>query len=131
MRIKRSEILKAIRTEKLKAGSFIHGKDVVDEFGYESYVTDKNCKVCAVGAVLRYKGIDSEDIDNFAGDVTGFYVGIEGDEFQELEDKNYLTALSVKFEKLAKKFGAGKRTRTKLVAFVKRHFPKTIAVKNL
>lgn len=120
MLIKRREILKAIRTERLKAGSFI-------QHSYGEY-TDK-CKVCAVGAVLRQKGIDNNDIDTVAYWATGDGDVTEHGNFKmALAEKNYLSALSIKFEQLALKYGCGVRTRNKLCNFVKKNFPKQIKV---
>lgn len=130
MKVTRKQILQAIRTESLKAGAWIHEKNVFNEdLGYNIEVADDNCKVCAVGAVLRQAGVDSDEI-RYMGDsllnLTLTALNADGDEEAELENKNYLGALSVKFEKLAKTYGAGKRTREKLAVFVKKNFPKTI-----
>lgn len=140
MRIKRSEILKAIRTEKLKAGEFIHTKRFptgdLDEYGspFFKFRADKTCKVCAVGAVLRNKNIHDENIHYVAHNM--FFVDNpigsvdqNGDEKNALLQKHYLAALSIKFEKLAAKLGCGKRTKNALIRFVKANFPKTINVK--
>lgn len=117
MRITRKEVLKAIRTENLKEGSPISDRDGV---------LDKECKVCAVGAVLRQKGIDDESIHSTFYQVTFGTYGVDGtgDEHKALRDKEYLGALSIKFEKLAANYGCGKRTRTRLTEFVKDNFPK-------
>lgn len=125
MIITRREILKAIRTEKLKEGGFIHLNK--DELGY-----DDTCKVCAVGAVLRSAGVGNGSINIIAQLLleAGYYSD-EGDEHTELEAKRYLNALSVKFEKLASVYGAGKRTKDKLAIFIKKYFPKTINVEGL
>lgn len=132
MNITRKEILRAIRKEPLKAGEWIHNREVVktDAEGtkYLDSVLDKKCKVCAVGAVLRAKGIDPDQMNDVAWSLLGRDndVAEGGDEKEALKDKNYLLALSIKFEKLADRLGAGKRTREKLVEFVKENFPKNI-----
>jgi hypothetical protein len=126
MKIKRREILEAIRTEKLLAGgSFIHGRK--DSLG--NRIIDRNCKVCAVGALLRLKGIDSDLITLTAHDITGDYgLTQDSNEFEALKKKQYINALSIRFERLYEKQGAGKKTRETLARFVKRHFPKEIRV---
>lgn len=136
MRITRREILKAIRTEKLKGDAFIHGKLLPDTIVFDPtnpnrVIYDHTCKVCAVGAVLRHKKIPDEQIEDAGyGSIECFenYIGADGDEQKALDDKEWLLALSIKFEKLYKSYGGGKRTKEKLAAFVKRHFPKEIRV---
>lgn len=123
MKIARKDVLKAIRTEKLRAGSFISGRIRADG----KLVEDSRCKVCAVGAVLRQAGIPSEDIDNQAYNVLTLESDWDdnGDEFKQLKDGNYLAALSVKFEKLAaKNGGVDPKTKSSLRNFVRRYFPK-------
>ena len=127
MRIKRSDILKAIRTEPLKAGNWIH-EDLSSNTDEDFH---SGCKVCAVGAVLRVKGISDEDIDFRAHEgLMNLGVGCseESDEEFALEEKKYLNALSIKFEKLSRRLGNGKRTRAQLAAFVKKNFPKQFNV---
>lgn len=116
MEITRRDILKAIRTEKLKAGSFV-----------EIRVDEKPCKVCAVGAVLRNKGFQDQTISIIGDSLMMIYpVSSEGNEYEALDKKLYLNALSIKFEKLVESYGCGKRTREKLAEFVKDNFPKII-----
>jgi len=129
MKITRREILKAIRTEKLNNGSFLTARrDSYNNF----WVEDSLCKVCALGAVLRQKGISSHMINRAGGEVRSFgEASSDGDEFLMLRKRLYLNALSIKFEKLAIEHGVDKKTKTKLAGFVKRHFPKTINMKEL
>lgn len=128
MRITRREILKAIRTERLQYGMFITPR-LEDN---NRYVDDSFCKVCAVGAVLRQKGVPNHRIED-AADIVRIrgLVSSDGDEFEELKSKHYMNALSIRFEKLARKHGVGPKTKIKLSSFIKRHFPKTINVKGL
>lgn len=126
MRIKRSDILKAIRTEPLKPDNWIHEDHVTDKPLYNS-----SCKVCAVGAVLRQCGIPDNEISYRARfGLTGVFCGVSKDGNLEgaLEAKLYLNALSIKFERLANRLGAGKRTRKQLADFVKKNFPKQFNV---
>jgi len=139
MRITKQDVLKAIKTEKLKNGRWITEKTVFvkNSMGDEvrESILDNTCAVCAVGAVLRQKGVPNQYIQTRADDFF-FYsyepageVGKDGDELQALKNKNYLSALSIKFEKLANRLGNGQRTRTQLTKFVKDNFPKQFNVK--
>jgi hypothetical protein len=123
MKITRKQVLEAIRTEKLKPDHFVHG-----EYDSANSVTvfSPGCKVCAVGAVLRQAGVSNEDMDYRAYSLIGGGNYCSGDdEYVELANKNYLAALSIKFENLAKKNGgAGPKTKASLRNFVRRHFPK-------
>ena len=129
MRVTRREILKAIRTEKLQGGAFIQTRSDYP------YIVDDTCKVCAIGAVLRQKGIPSESIENMAYAITSddFAIGPDDcfastNEFEAIKAKAYMNALSLRFEKLAKKSGTNKKTREALCRFVKRYFPKSIYI---
>lgn len=132
MRIKRSEILRAIRQEPLQYGNWIHDKNG-EQNPFEQKEYDKTCKVCAVGAVLRQKGVKDEEINKRANEflMCSFMPAPneDGDEIEALKEKHYLSALSIKFEKLARRLGHGKRTRTRLAEFVKANFPKQFNVK--
>ena len=132
MRITRKEILKAIRTEKLKGGAFIEERYVYDTFGEYDYVVDNKYKVCAVGAILRQKGISDDKIQDTAYIATFLSdVGDNGDLEGALEVKDYMGALSIKFERLYRSYGGGKRTKEKLAQFVKANFPKEIRIKGV
>lgn len=129
MIITRKEILKAIRTENLRAGSPIELR--WDARGLD-LIEDEKCKVCAVGAVFRQIGIKSTNIESCFRSVvmlTTSNASEDGNQAQELRLKNYLAALSIKFEKLATSYGCGKKTRTKLAEFVKVNFPEEIRVR--
>lgn len=141
IKVTRKEILKAIRTEPLKAGTWIHDRKVTLDNGsgisLQTSVADKKCKVCAVGAVLRQKGIPDDKIF-WAADSLFCDTGSsecdsdasdEGNPLQNVKDGHYMAALSSKFEQLSKRLGSGKRTRETLIRFVKRHFPKQVTVK--
>lgn len=122
--VTRAQVLKAIRKESLVAGHFIKPLVV-------GGIIDKYCKVCAVGAVLRSIGTPSNKIASTAQRVCDYKYSAHP-EFNwetELEKENYLGALSIYFETKAKKHGAGKKTKDKLIAFVKTHFPKIIKFK--
>jgi hypothetical protein len=136
--VSRKTIIKAINEEPLKSGEFV----LLDNKGWDPVPSkDKNCQVCAVGAVLRRAGLSNNKIHSFGdklmwnGDVTPH----TDDSFCEYDEsatnaqiesliraKMYLHALSVKFEYQADKTGHGKRTRKILTNFVKENFPATI-----
>lgn len=126
MRITRKEIIRVIRTERLKGGQWIQ-EDLTNE---NDELYHSGCKVCAVGAVLRSKGVDNSDIDFRARTLmdSAFGCSESGDVEYALERKAYLNALSIKFETLAARLGAGKRTREQLIKFVKANFPKQFNV---
>lgn len=109
--ITRRQVLRALRTEpSIYSGSFFRG--------------DKpNCKVCAVGAVLRQVSFEKYLRDNDCrindvvydnmNDAGGFS---DRDCFEdELANKNWLGALSVYFEQ-------GNSVK-KCIEFVKKYFP--------
>lgn len=130
MKFTRKEILNAIRTENLGQKGFID-----DDFPFA-----KNCKVCAVGALLRKKKVHDVKIERTAASLieleqqassgNGFTHSVAscGDEHMCLYNEFYLSALSIKFEKLASSYGCGKVTRSKLAKFVKDNFPKEFKV---
>jgi hypothetical protein len=123
MKITRKQVLEAIRTEKLHAGAFLRPRYE----GVDRYMEDSRCEVCAVGAVLRHVGIPNSEINDRASNLLTVEAGwtSDSDEFEELEDGNFLAALSIKFEKLVKKNGGAEpKTKTSLYYFVRRHFPK-------
>ena len=97
-------------------------------------VLDDECSVCAVGAVLRKAGIVGYLIaSTAASNLNSHFDYLGGASVMEvkaaLQEGAFLNALSIKFEKLAKTYGVGKRTRDKLAAFVKANFPKEIEIK--
>jgi len=117
--ITRSEILKAIRTEPLVSGNFVQTENN----------KEKNCAVCAVGAVLRIAGQNNTEIHSFGEQL--MYEGVCSSQphyviLEELKERRYLHALSMKFEFYAFRLGKGKRTRKLLANFVKKNFPKVI-----
>ena len=129
--ISRKDILQAIRTEPLLPGAWIHSR--FDD-KKSMLVLDDECPVCAVGAVLRKAGIVSYLIATTAAfNVDSAFDYLGGANVEEmkaaLQEGAYLNALSMKFEKLAKTYGVGKRTRDRLVKFVKANFPKEIEIK--
>lgn len=114
--IKRSVVIKALKTENLVRGWFFKSSENKAE------VYPKDCKVCAVGAILRHVSFETwarknnVDLGDLGVDATnGQYAE---DNYKELlEYKNYLGALSNYFE-----LG---RTRKQCIDFVKRYFPKS------
>lgn len=129
MRITRREIIRAIRTEKLIAGAFIQVRfDDVEC----SWVKDKKCKVCAVGAVLRHKGFHNSSINDLGGLLTTDCGALrDSDEKESIAQCAYMSALSIKFEKLAKRHGCGAKTKELLIKFVKTNFPLQVTLRGL
>lgn len=132
--ISKDVILKAIKIEPLNKGYFVQWER--NEFGPS---TNPNCKVCAVGAVLRHAGMTNRQIDLFGDKLNNcgqVYASSECDKQSVretietmLKQKRYLHALSVKFEYNASILGAGgKRIRKVMTKFVKENFPKRIAL---
>lgn len=99
--ITKKQVVKALKEEPLRSGKFIA---VYNDEGERIYFYDNtpakklNCKVCAVGAVLRQKNLSPSEIS----DVTLFLDVISRDSLEMLptllKEKRYLEALSVKFE---------------------------------
>lgn len=111
----REEVITALVTEPLQSGSF-----------YD----DDNCKVCAVGAVLRAHYKDSR-ITGRALELVGDNYSVAGDINAALAQKKYLGALSVFFEQQQNGGSYGAVTaeeRMELVQFVMKHFPKKVRV---
>jgi len=132
--IERRTILQAIRFEPLKAGRWVEG-GYSDDMNTWVPLDDPNCSVCAVGACLRRAGLNNQQIDDF-GDRMIEYGSVSYDDNDDLtlrhrieealESKEYLHALSVKFESQAEKTGSGQRTRKILRQFVLDNFPTRI-----
>jgi hypothetical protein len=122
----KSTILKAIKVEPLKGGSWLYERDT----------SNPNCPVCAVGATLRQIGFDNDQITDFGSAMVDYGHCCNSDSFdtfaaatelkEHLKARNYLHALSMKFEYLYSRLGGGKRTRKTLTKFVKENFPKRI-----
>jgi len=118
MKITRSDVLRAIAKEPLKPGAYVRsdGKDPGD------------CSVCAVGAVLRYKGLHNDRLQSAGDYVTqgkavidfapgrSWHTTVE----TELEKKNYLGALSCFYEKIAP---SRSRIRDRLRKWVQENLP--------
>jgi hypothetical protein len=129
MRISQETIIEALKTEPLKPGNWVASQ--WNESGGASFVpaTSPTCDVCAVGAVLRHAKWDNQRIFDAAPDLVGSCFASDDDYELALAAKNYLGALSAYFESICPDTGATKGTRTRLVNFVKKNFPKTITVK--
>lgn len=121
----RSTILKAIKVEPLKGRSWVDDEDM----------DNPKCSVCMVGGTLRQAGLSNKQIYEFGdemvsyGECTAHYLTpfeAAREVKEHLENRRYLHALSVKFERLFSYLGAGKRTRKILTKFVRQNFPKRI-----
>lgn len=120
--ITKQTILKAIKTEPLKPGSFVLLEgDLVSD--------DPSCSVCAVGAVLRKAGMNNNRINRFGIKLVDYNSCSSSSVYRLpalLEEKRYLHALSVKYENLARVFRDLTFVRRELSKFVKKHFPSRI-----
>lgn len=63
-------------------------------------VDKPDCKVCAVGAVLRLAGLDNGEIMRDSIEVTVGSYGVSDNIKRALSNGNYLGALSIQFERL-------------------------------
>lgn len=123
-RITKAQVLEAIANEPLWPGNWVALFIPQDQ-------TPDNCNVCAVGAVLRHKGLPRDEITQ-AGDQLLDRGDISSEYWENipvlLKDKLYLNALSVKFEYLCEdhdysKARGLKTIRKKLAQFVEENFP--------
>jgi len=110
-RVKRRTIIKALRKEKLRRGEFFHGEE-------------EGCKVCAVGAVLRFASFEKW-MRNHGFDCSGVGgTSVEGDARGNWKDglkiKDWMGSLSSYFE--------ARNSKEKCIAFVKKYFPKQIKI---
>jgi hypothetical protein len=134
--VSRDQIIKAINTEPLQPGNWVHREDL-------AVIGD--CGVCAVGGVLRSLGLSNDMISDKVTSVLNRATvydesdreGSEGDIRRTLKAKDYLGALSMKFEFISRRhYGEvlkGKtlaRVRKELVAFVKKNFPSRVKLIN-
>lgn len=135
--VSRSMIVKALKTENLKAGTWVTSKN------------KKVCGVCAVGSVVRQLGFKGDKIEKVcealvkncvtdSHNTSSANVEIEN----EIDNGNYLNALSMKFEHMAGKLAevlgidytdSSELTlqqveilRKPLIDWVKNNFPETI-----
>lgn len=120
--IKRAVVLRALRTEPLTSRCYFQSNAKLEY--------PKNCKVCAVGAVLRHASFEKwarehgYDIDVMAAESLGCDVdGSDMDIDALLARHNWLGALSNYFELHVDRHGL-KKARKDSIAFVKEYFPK-------
>ena len=117
--IKRRVVIKALRTEQLTQGSFFMSENL-------------GCNVCAVGAILRHVSFETWwrkqnlsflDINDlgYAACKNELVSNKDGVKIN-LENKNYLGALSCYFENLR---GTPKNNKNNCIRFVKKYFPKS------
>ena len=124
--IKRRDIYKALRTEKLSGGSFF-----TIEYLFDTSIA--SCSVCAVGAILRSCAFSPDTSVVEARWVacqatSGMAIGSEDIE-EHLKRHRYLSALSCYFEaEMLERRRVTKAFREKLVEFVRDNFPPTISV---
>lgn len=133
LNLTKNQVIKALKTEPLRAGAFFN-TEKRDSFSD----TPAECRVCAVGAVLRNslgKKILKESNDSQLGDLAegycqGQYIDYNSQEL--LKEKNYLGALSNYFEYLMKREKskhASAAVVERLVNFVNKNFPNKFTAK--
>lgn len=89
MKITRDDVLRAIEQEPLMPDSWVQNIHI------------DGCPVCAVGAVLREKGLENMDIGIVARRVTrGQFIPSASSLPRQLAEGNYLGALSMQFERM-------------------------------
>ncbi len=123
MIITKKEIIETIKKEHLTNEQFIYVQD-----------SDKasECRVCAVGAILRKKLNNISDSNTLAIEISDLMnngvCSHDGDLEVELYKKRYLNALSVKFEKLSMKYKTQKTIKKHLIDFIELNFPSKFKV---
>lgn len=125
--ISKSEIIKALQTEPLQPGVFVEYVYVADTCNIS---TDPSCNVCAVGAVLRRAGYTNDAIIKAGRELSNAGFVCQGNVAQineELKNRQYLNALSVKFETLmAERDRVTKAVRQQLCKWVEKNLPNRI-----
>jgi hypothetical protein len=138
LKIKRAQVIKALRQEPLAKGKWIEIDDTAyDLFETPSIVQAKKikCRVCAVGAVLRHNTeLSAMEISRFGVQISDVATVSNYANKYDIEDllaeKNYLGALSAYFESTIPLKGSyGRKHRERLVRFVKGNFPALIEVR--
>lgn len=135
--ISKNVILKALKTERLTAGHWIYvpGERKSDLWSDRLRSQPaKNCKVCAVGAVIRNavsKKSIVKDINALASRRTGFSYCDYSFKTEErakeyIENGNYMDALNTLFEGSYDKLKNMREVRSIMVKFVKENFPEKI-----
>lgn len=120
--IKRRQVIKALRTEKLATGQWFRHDSGATQGSYW------DCSVCAVGAVMREVSIlkwceEQGQPPNHIADRLALGACWDDDVDVYLQRKQYLSALSAKFETLCNRRGVTKKHREVLVEWVKKNFP--------
>jgi hypothetical protein len=146
MTVTKRQVLKAIQTEPILPGSFVHTANI----NAKRYKNSVHCPVCAVGAIFSHtskKGVDAESVDALArntvmqytfDDRSTYYDGSLKELLKEAEkivERHPLSALSSLFEALGNqdryttsKGFANLRLRRILAAFVTEYFPEKLVL---
>jgi hypothetical protein len=143
-RIRKSTIIKALQTEPLGAdGQYIARVEApsvsAEELGWGAEPSDKECLVCAVGAILRYTGITKAGQLQATGSRNTWYPTFtdaptwaeakkKAKELIKSDPDEALSALSSLYEAGIDNKVRLAVIRKNLVSFVEKNFPKTIAV---
>lgn len=148
--VSKQRIINAIKKEKLKAGYWLASKEMIqsaenyegsskfDDIGRKTPIAQKDCMVCAVGAVFRSvcaKNSMIFDIDRHitGQDIEPYIYGAVSEAHaisraqMLIDDEKYMSALSSYFEWLDENTNHKPyRIKEKLIKFVKDNFPKNI-----
>lgn len=133
--ISKAKCIEAVKTEPLRGGHWVQSFELRPD-------SQRNCSVCAVGAVLRKAGCDDYSMDEVASRLVVLALAYSHNAAREirkaLKEKRHLDALSMYFESLANPQDPGatlspilegknlSRIRSKLVKFIDKNFPKRI-----
>lgn len=140
-KVTKRQIIKALKTEPLLPGSFVHDEHDYDDGNNSRFKNNIKCPVCAVGAILDCsignKVEGPKELDEIGHIITmksGFWstfgtkTAISA--AKDMVDENPLSALSCLFESLmensdmqTKKGFANAKARNILVNFVRKNFP--------
>ena len=140
-KVNRNQVIKALQVEKLTPGAFFDAKN--DSAAAKADIA--NCKVCAVGSVIRtcmskkeLAKFDTDTLCMIGEEVTQNDYIINEDDYEQglqyrvhkaLGEENYLGALSIKFEAMMKdRKLITPFVRNELIRFVKGNFPTSFTV---
>jgi hypothetical protein len=130
MFVTKQEILDAIKSENLIGG---HGPiSGIYNPQTGAYYYDDACPVCAVGAVLRQTGVESNNISYaFHMVVKNEDADVNASVEYALSKRNWMAAMSIKFEQLYYKEADKTVVRKKLATFVKKNLPSRVKLNGI
>lgn len=152
IKITKEEVIQAMKTEPLAAGTFFHNSNLAGakcsyltyEVMQEKYSNNLGCPVCAVGAIIDTKvkehNISLTDANIISKNIVTIPIGISPEYL--ISKGKYLSALSCLFESTCvpgispaldhkyttKKGLANYKTRRILIDFVRKNFPTELEI---